>query len=292
MTTRRLRSFRWNPTRNDAVETDWPRALPYLRCVGCGAGPVEVGPGDTIICTHCQRNYVIQDQIWKVTDEPDGNNKIAATFYDGPQWKKYRFWKQFTPFNERAVTLWRSEVLRHLPDLAGTALLDIAIGDGHNLPLMSEECDVFGVDISIAQLHVCRDSNSTHRLWLCHGIAEQLPFLDHVFDNVLSFGAFNYFNDPLASLREMSRVVKPGGLVVITDEYPDLPKNMIGHRLGWPALDRWILSKFLHLGNDFADMIERHRNMKIEPIIGQVFQSWEMSDVCNQAAYCVVARAN
>ena len=45
-------------------------------------------------------------------------NRVAAEFYDSSRWDKYRFWKRFTPFNDRAVTHWSEEVFAHLPKLA------------------------------------------------------------------------------------------------------------------------------------------------------------------------------
>jgi ubiquinone/menaquinone biosynthesis C-methylase UbiE len=49
--------------------------------------------------------------------------------------------------------------------------------------------------------------------------ASHLPFADGFFDAVYTFGGFNEFTDPAASLRELARVVKPGGKVVFGDEH-------------------------------------------------------------------------
>ena len=45
---------------------------------------------------------------------------------------------------------------------------------------------------------------------------------DHSFDAVLCVGGFNYFSDPLTAMREMARVARPGGRIVVADELPDL----------------------------------------------------------------------
>ena len=91
-----------------------------------------------------------------------------------------------------------------------------------------------------------------------------MPFRDREFDAVLSNGGFNHFNDPEAALREMARVAKPGAPVVVADEMPDFLD--FGHRLGFPGLDRWIASKLMSMGDDFAGLIERHRNIDIAEI--------------------------
>ncbi len=109
-----------------------------------------------------------------------------------------------------------------------------------------------------------RAAGAPVRLVQCE--AETLPFHDAQFDAVLSIGAFNYFNDPAGALREMIRVGRPGATIVISDEMPDLTDRMLGHKLGLPALDRWIVSRLMHLGDSFTAMVERHRNLDVRSI--------------------------
>jgi ubiquinone/menaquinone biosynthesis C-methylase UbiE len=49
------------------------------------------------------------------------------------------------------------------------------------------------------------------------GWAEQLPFDGEQFDVVVSCNAFHYFQEPLAALSEIRRVLAPGGRLVLTD---------------------------------------------------------------------------
>ena len=271
---------------SDNLSTNLATALSTLQCPACTSHAFTSDPAVGVRCQGCHHTLRIEEQLFVVQDQYVGNNRIAAEFYDSDRWDKYRFWKRFTPFNDRAVTDWSREVLKLLPDLSNTRLLDIAIGDGRNMPFIPSDCDVYGIDISAAQLHHCRRRFANRKLVLFQGQAESLPFQDDAFDNVLSFGAFNYFNDPLKSLQEMARVVKPDGLIVVTDEYADLPNRMIGSRLGWPALDHWIMSTFLHLGESFTRMVEAHRDLKIEPIADQVLRDCQIRQVCNGWAYC------
>ena len=41
---------------------------------------------------------------------------------------------------------------------------------------------------------------------------------------------------------------------------------MLGHKIGMPAIDRWIVSRLMHLGDAFTDMVERHRDLDIPAI--------------------------
>ena len=84
--------------------------------------------------------------------------------------------------------------------------------------------------------------------------AESLPFDDATFDACWSVGGFNYFRDHEAALREMRRVTRPGGPVVVADEVPGLHRAGLGHLLGIPSFDAWWL-RLLGLDRDFVDMV-------------------------------------
>ena len=60
------------------------------------------------------------------------------------------------------------------------------------------------------------ERNKNRRVRLLRGQGEILPFRDGAFDHVYSLGSFNYFSNPAGSLREMARVVRPGGRLAVT----------------------------------------------------------------------------
>jgi hypothetical protein len=66
---------------------------------------------------------------------------------------------------------------------------------------------------------------------------------------------------PLGRASRDSPVTKPGAPVVIVDEMPEFLDR--GHRLELPRLDRWIASRLISMGDDFAGLIERHRKIDI-----------------------------
>ncbi len=268
---------------------EWADVLPLLRCPDCRR-ELRAGGPEALACSGCARVYPIREGFLDTLGELRGNNQVAAEFYDGPLWPKFRFWEFFTFFLNGGVRRSRRKVMRHLGELSGTRLLEVAIGDGSNLPLIPPDCEVYGNDISIVQLRQCRRKFPDRRVHLILGEAESLPFADQVFDNVLSFGAFNYFNDPLGALREMARVVKPDGRIVVSDEYPSLPNRMIGYWIGLPQIDRWFMSRVMRLGPKFTEMVERHRHMKLEPIFDQVLEDWKLESVWGRLGYVVVGR--
>jgi ubiquinone/menaquinone biosynthesis C-methylase UbiE len=57
------------------------------------------------------------------------------------------------------------------------------------------------------------------------GNAESLPFADSSFDVVFTCGGFNFFSDRAKAVREMIRITKPGGHLMIEDETEEYVKS-------------------------------------------------------------------
>ncbi|MBL7849895.1 MAG: bifunctional demethylmenaquinone methyltransferase/2-methoxy-6-polyprenyl-1,4-benzoquinol methylase UbiE [Cyclobacteriaceae bacterium] len=119
--------------------------------------------------------------------------------------------------------LWRKKAIRLLKDKHPKQILDVATGTGdfaiEALALKPDR--VIGVDISEGMLEVgrakLRDRKLDERIELRTGDSENLPFEDNIFDAVIvAFGVRNFENLE-AGLREMFRVLKPGGTVVILE---------------------------------------------------------------------------
>jgi ubiquinone/menaquinone biosynthesis C-methylase UbiE len=226
-----------------------------------------------------------------VRDDPTDDNKIAADFYNSPLWPRFRFWEKFFWVCNGGEKRSRHVILRHLPQRPNLRLLDVAIGDGAYTSWLPADWSIVGVDVSTAQLAACQRRNPGRDLQLILGEAEDLPIRDHQFDVVLSIGGFNHFNDPEKALREMARVAVPGAPVVISDEMPDLTDRMLGHRIGWPGLDRWIVSRLMHLGDDFTDLVERHRHIDIAAIGRSVLNDSRYEAIWRGGGYLMVGTA-
>jgi ubiquinone/menaquinone biosynthesis C-methylase UbiE len=236
------------------------------RCIACNGALAESGA--SLDCTSCGRGYPIRDGVVVVKDDQTDNNRIVRDYYDGPLWPKFRFWEWLTFVCNGGERRSRNKILRHLPTSPGLKLLDVAIGDGVYLEWLPRDWEVVGIDISTVQLAACRRRAAGRNLPLVLGEAEDLPFRDGRFDAVLSIGGFNYFNDPEGSLREMLRVVKPGGTIVVADEVPNLTDRMsLGHKIGLPGLDRWVISKVTkNLGADFTALVEKYHDLDVAAI--------------------------
>ncbi|MET9604740.1 demethylmenaquinone methyltransferase [Streptomyces sp. NPDC006512] len=112
--------------------------------------------------------------------------------------------------------LWRREVAKAVAARPGQKVLDLAAGTAtSSLPFAESGAYVVPCDFSLGML---REGKKKHAwLPLTAGDATKLPFKDDVFDTVtISFGLRNV-QDTDAALRELYRVTKPGGQVVICE---------------------------------------------------------------------------
>jgi demethylmenaquinone methyltransferase/2-methoxy-6-polyprenyl-1,4-benzoquinol methylase len=111
---------------------------------------------------------------------------------------------------------WRKAVARAVDARPGERILDLAAGTGtSSLPFRDAGARVVPCDFSVGML---REGKRKHpELPFTAGDATQLPFKDATFDAVtISFGLRNV-NDTEAALREMLRVTRPGGRLVVCE---------------------------------------------------------------------------
>jgi ubiquinone/menaquinone biosynthesis C-methylase UbiE len=278
-------------TSQEHVSTSqWDAGWDIWRCLKCrGILQYDASP-PALVCARCASVLPIDNDIAIVSDRTTDNNQVSQQFYDSPLWPKFRFWERFTWVCNGGERRARNKVLRHLPDNARLDLLDVAIGDGVYLDWLPAGWRIVGVDISRSQLDTCHRRAAGRNVWLAQGEAEDLPFEDQSFDVILSIGAFNYFNDPEKALREMVRVARPRSPVIISDELPNLTDRMLGHKLGVPGIDCWIVSRMMHLGDAFTEMVERHRNLDVGAIAGRVFNEFHFERVWWGVGYVLVGR--
>jgi demethylmenaquinone methyltransferase/2-methoxy-6-polyprenyl-1,4-benzoquinol methylase len=112
--------------------------------------------------------------------------------------------------------LWRRAVLKAVAARPGERILDLAAGTGtSSVPFVRAGAHVVPADFSLGMLAAGKAIRP--RLPFTAGDAVRLPFADHSFDVVtISFGLRNVV-DPDAALREMRRVTRPGGRLVVCE---------------------------------------------------------------------------
>lgn len=215
-----------------------------------------------------------------------GNNRIAEAFYNGPRFQRFRFWENLFLFFAGGLEGARRQILQHLPENAGR-LLEVGIGDGANLRLLPEETTVTGIDIAWRRLETCPQFRAQRPLVRALAEAEHLPFADGSFDATFSVGGFNFFSDPAAALREMARVTRPGGRVVVADEIVDFHRYGWGHRIRCPALDHWLMRRWF--GEEFAQMV-LNNHLDPDRLAEEILADARVHRIWRGYGYCIVGR--
>jgi ubiquinone/menaquinone biosynthesis C-methylase UbiE len=146
------------------------------------------------------------------------NSPFVATVYE-------RLWRPTSFYLASGVTTGaeqrRAASALHLS--SAQRLLDVACGPGNfTAPLAQQLSDgglAVGFDISEPMLTRAVLDNSTARTCYVRGDAHELPFADTTFDAVCCFGALYLVPEPFRVVREMVRVLRPGGRIAILTSY-------------------------------------------------------------------------
>jgi len=99
-------------------------------------------------------------------------------------------------------------------------VLEIGVGTGVNFPYYPLDAEMTAVDFSEEMLNRARDKASRHRVKvnLQQMDAQNLEFADNTFDTVAATMVFCSIPDPVRGIREVERVLKPGGKVVLLEQ--------------------------------------------------------------------------
>lgn len=109
----------------------------------------------------------------------------------------------------------RRELLRH----ASGQILEVGVGTGRNLAYYPGDCELTGIEYSSAMLEKAREHARQlgRKIVLKQGDAQKLPFKTGSFDCVVDTLCLCTYPDPVRALREMKRVCKKGGTILLLE---------------------------------------------------------------------------
>jgi demethylmenaquinone methyltransferase/2-methoxy-6-polyprenyl-1,4-benzoquinol methylase len=187
---------------------------------------------------------------------------------------------------------WRAALVKAVDPRPGQRIIDVATGTGMVAFALAGRGDieVVGLDQSEAMLGAARtrlagSARFAGRLRFMQGEAERLPFDDGEFDALTFTYLLRYVDDQAATMRELARVVKPGGRIGMVEfGVPSQPLlrglwRAYTH-VGLPAVGRVVSTAWFEVGRFLGPNIEEfHRR---EPDLCALWEAAGIRDVTQQ----------
>jgi ubiquinone/menaquinone biosynthesis C-methylase UbiE len=156
------------------------------------------------------------------------------------------------------------QLVMHAGIQPGDRVLDVGSGTGIVARIAAEHAgeagEVEGVDVNPGMVDVARTTSAQTypQIGWRQGAAEDLPFAGSTFDAVLSQQAFQFFEDRQAALKEMRRVLRPGG------------------RLAFSVLRS---TEHNHTYQALIEAFRRHGGDDLGTMMQSPFQDWSIDDL-------------
>ncbi len=181
---------------------------------------------------------------------------------------------------------WRRALVGETRVRDGERVLDVATGTGMVAAelLARSRCSVVGIDQSAAMLGRARERFAGvggGRVELLEGEAEHLPFADASFDALTFTYLLRYVDDPAATMRELARVVRPGGRVASLEfgVPPRLPARIAWRfytAVGLPVLGRLASPEWSQVGRFLGPSI---RGFYEHHPVGRIVGYWNEAGI-------------
>jgi SAM-dependent methyltransferase len=154
----------------------------------------------------------------------------------------------------------------------GSRILEIGFGNGHTIPRLlelAERLTYAGIDISETMVNEAARFNSAgiadRRVDLRVGTSSKIPFADAAFDRALAVNTLYFWSDPAVDLREIRRVLKPGGRLVLGSLSPDSAQHNPLFKHGFRFLSQERLADLLGSAGFPEVSIDVHRGIRKKP---------------------------
>jgi phosphatidylethanolamine/phosphatidyl-N-methylethanolamine N-methyltransferase len=163
----------------------------------------------------------------------------------------------------------REAAIKHLELNRQHSVLEVGIGTGLNLPLYPGACRLTGIDLSQEMLDKAVERVQTlamPNVTLKVMDATSMDFTDGEFDSAIATYTISAVPDAVAVLREMRRVVKPDGTLVILNHFRS---------------ERWVTGQFEDLVAPLCRQLGWKSNLMMKPLLERVGLTPELVKTVN-----------
>lgn len=200
------------------------KILPYLRCPRCSSAALQKHSGE-LACTSCSARYPVQKGILDMMVNPA--NEVITPFQRLMQAPMVvsiyeRFWRRAGYYlaSSRSFSKELDTVVRLGKECGAKFVLDLACGTGiFTRPLAGREDRwVVGLDMSrpmLTQAQRLMEKEGLQNVLFIRASAFALPFANAAVPYVNCCGALHLFDRPDAALKEIARVLNPGGYLSV-----------------------------------------------------------------------------
>jgi demethylmenaquinone methyltransferase / 2-methoxy-6-polyprenyl-1,4-benzoquinol methylase len=178
---------------------------------------------------------------------------------------------------------WRQALVASTGASSDDRVLDVATGTGLVAEALVRRygCSVVGLDQSEAMLagarrRIAASPDLAAQIELVHGEAEELPFEDARFDAVTFTYLLRYVDDPAATMRELARVLKPGGRMASLEF--GVPQSRVPRamwraytRVGLPAIGRLVSREWYEVGSFLGPSISDFQERYPDPVLRRLW---------------------
>jgi ubiquinone/menaquinone biosynthesis C-methylase UbiE/uncharacterized protein YbaR (Trm112 family) len=247
--------------------------LPYMQCPQC-AGEKLQDEGTGIICSACGSQYPVLRGIPDMLGS--GPDEVITPFQRLMQTPAVvnvyeKFWRKLGYYiaSSRSFSNEMQTVLRFGASRDSGLALDLACGTGIFTRPLAAQCRdslLIGLDMSWPMLNRAQKLKEKERagnILFIRATAFSLPFIDNSFSYVNCCGALHLFDRPETALRELGRILAPGGrLCVQTTLRPNRSAGMayfLERFIRFGFFDENELKSLLRLHGFEIEKSERHR---------------------------------
>jgi phosphatidylethanolamine/phosphatidyl-N-methylethanolamine N-methyltransferase len=131
----------------------------------------------------------------------------------------YKFFARFYVFG---LNPGRSTAVKRMELKSGHKVLEIGIGTGLSLPLYPQDIEITGIDLTAEMLEQAQqkvNQMGLNNVQLHLMDAQKLGFPDSSFDRSIAMFVASVTPDPVAMIKEMKRVTRPGGSLYILNHF-------------------------------------------------------------------------